>query len=67
MSRRKTKSATASIAASLRPLQPSGEQAGPTPEQQRHATYEEQDIVDKQANGVTIRIGNALSYSIHPR
>lgn len=59
MSRRKSRSAAISIAASLPQRQTSRERAGPTPEQQRHAPYEEQDIVDKQANGISIKIGKA--------
>jgi hypothetical protein len=50
----------ATVAAKTPGRQPTNkDRDGPTPEQHNHATYVVQDIVDKMANGVTIRVNKA--------
>jgi hypothetical protein len=58
------RSITATIAANVPTRKVADDRDGPTPEQRRHANYEQQDIVDKLANGVSIKIGKA--YRRHP-
>ena len=54
------KAMLATVAAKVPPRKAGAEDRdGPTPEQHNHATYVVQDVVNKMANGVTIRVSKA--------